>query len=420
MAKHSQQRGPLTQRFERRYGRDELPDAGGVNTEKAPPDIGPHQFVRLVNVRWRDGGIGGRGGQSALWAGGGNGGTPPHPGATGVYPGMFDLGSPCRLWFTGDGCPGQSAGLGFYIGHFDPEQDPTWQRAAWYDAAVSAVNLGAYGGQPYISVDNALRRLTLIQVPYGRENIALAGDGQDVPIETFTGYVVKFLQAFDGKLFIGLDAGAGASKVVSYDGRTIRDDLSSIDPPIAAGLWRDSLIIGFASGTGHIRVRAAGDTPSWTTVTAAGVAVAPGVNSIRSYADVAYLCDGATKVWAYNGSTLTTARTVAGATIRALAVGCNGTSRRLFYGYGTSGSHAVIGMTDGSTWTDAHKDLTAVDCPTATDVRGMEWYRDCLAVAVLSATPKLCLSPRTTTSGTYSVVGYTSSYANAVFYLVAM
>src|SRR3954466_9254769 len=105
MAKLPQQRGPLTERFERRFGINELGYPEGVNTELPPAAIRREQFRRLINCRFRGTSVVPRGGQTLL------SGTIHDPIAC-IYPDDFVMSTPKRLWSIGDGCPGESAGAG--------------------------------------------------------------------------------------------------------------------------------------------------------------------------------------------------------------------------------------------------------------------------------------------------------------------
>ncbi len=302
-----------------------------------------------------------------------------------------------KLWIRGDGCPGISAGSGFYIAHIDQEQSPEYQRALHYLTTTNALIMGSFDGNLHLGVDSELRRLQLIPVPYGTENITVSGTAQDTPIHTFTGFTVRCLQEFDSKLFIGLDAGAGVSKLATWDGLGIRDDLTGINVPTCFGSYRvqnggDAIVVGFGAATNHIRYRPTGASPgTWVTVTPSAGTVAS--FSMASYKDVLYIADGLTGIWAYDGITLSLVRTPASATVvRAVTVFNN----FLYFGYDTA-SAARVGKYDGSTWTDVEKTI-----PGADQLKALAGYRGSLiAATTFVGAGGIAISPGLATTGTW-------------------
>lgn len=401
MAKLPQQRGPSTDRFERRYGLNGIGLPEGVNTELPPGSMRKEQFRRLINTRWRGTRIVPRGGQFPLNA------NPIHDEEACIFPADFVLGSPKRLWSIGAGCPGVNGTTGFTLAHFDPEQSPQFQRAVWFATAVDQIAVGSYGGVPHVGIDSDFRRVQLVRVPWGTENMALSGSDQTVPIDTFAGYVTNAMLEVGGIFYLALDDGAGNGKIMSWDGKTIRTDLTGINAPTALGKWRDQLVVGFGSGTNHIRIRAQGSTSpgSYTTVSpgAGTVAAVPGLNSIVSFRDSVWIVDGDVTVWKYNGSTLTAAHVITDCDhVTSIAVAFND----LFVGFTDTSDHAVLAATpDGTAWNDNYKDFNDLEETQAYDLSGLAYYKDCLAVGVRShARTKVYLSPGPSTAGTY--IGY--------------
>jgi hypothetical protein len=387
--KYLNQLGPQTTRLERRYGSGGVRSPGGVNSEKNGGSIPPHQFVRLINIDWKGDELIPRPGQSRLHAD-----VEIHDANARIHPHDFRLGCPTRLWHVGEGCPGEALpGAGFFIGHYDQEQEPVVQRAAYYPLAVNALSIATYGGQPYMAVDDQLRRLNTINVPWGQEQLTMAGQGSDLPVATFPGFCCPTMIEFDGYLFLILKSTTGGThKIATWDGKTLRDgtgattaDLAGIlaaNEPVAFGLWRDSLVLGYVSAANKISIRARGNTPgTWTDVApgAGTVAANPGRNSIVSYKDEVYIADGGANVWNYDGTTLAIGRTVAGATIRCVEQAFG----YLFYGYKAvaPGDEAMLGRYDNTTWVDVHRNLT-VDQPNADYVNSLSYYRESLAVTV--------------------------------------
>jgi hypothetical protein len=398
MAKRPQQRGPLTDRFNRRFGVEGIGIPEGVNTEVSPSLIRREQFRRLINARWRGDGVVPRAGQLLLSG-------VIHSASAGIYPTDFAVGTPKRLWTLGSGCPGESVGVGFSISHFDQEQEPPYQRAVWFASATQNIALGTYGGIPHVGLDAELRRLQLVKVPWGTENLSVSGSSQSLPLDSYAGYKFNAMLEVGGIFYLALEDGGGNGKIVAWDGKTSRNDLTGITAPKALGKWRDQLVVGFAAAANKIMIRAQGSTSPGTYSTvvpgAGTVASFTGINSIVSFKDAVFIADGAANVWRYDGTTLAVFRNVVGAVIPVLAVGFG----FLFYGYASAGAHAVIGRTDGvAAFVDAHKDITSQDA-TVTSIHALAYYRDNLAAGgKATLTPfqsKIFVSRGPATSGTY-------------------
>lgn len=312
-----------------------------------PGSVPPNRLRHGENIRFRDGAIHSRGGLAKVNS------TTLHSSTANVID-LQDFQVRTRKLYTlFTGCPGLSTTVGFSAGWYDADQSPAWQRGVYYNSATGNMVAGVYDGQLYLGVDDKLRVLKLINAPYGNsESLAFAGVEQGEHLGEFTGFTITALQEFDGMLFIGLDAGAGASKIVTWDGLTFRDDVTAIDPPSAFCKWRDKLVGGHS--TSGIRIRDVGASPgTWATVAGAVAAV-----HMTSYKDVVYITEGGTEIWSYDGTTLGVARTVAGAEIRGITTYNDGSAIYLFYGYQSSGSEAVIGRFDGTTYVDAHYNIT--------------------------------------------------------------
>lgn len=333
----------------------------------------------------------------------------------------FQLSSPKKLWIRGDGCPGVSSSAGFYIATLDQEQSPEFQRAVYYSAATTSVILARFDGALHLGVDGALKKLQLIIMPYGTENLSASGSSQDTPIYSFPAGTISCMQEFDGKLFIGVDNGPGASSISTWDGISIRSELTGINAPTSFGLYRvqnggDCIVVGFGTATNHIRYRPTGASPgTWTTVVPAAGTVAS--VAMAAYKDVLYITDGALNLWSYDGTTLTIARVPAsGTAVRAVAT-FNGL---LYFGYDTSAA-AIIGKYDGSTWTDVEKNLTTQFTGTSS-IRYLAAYRGCLIGVGVETTARgrIWISPGTTTTGTYvKVIPNVGNNGDASFLLVA-
>jgi hypothetical protein len=354
----------------------------------------PIQYPRcLVNVTFEDGEIVSRGGEDLFT-------NVPLDTGTGDVNSIYDfqVAKPLRLYIVGDGCPGVSTS-GFSLSAFDHEQSPAFQRYVYYDTTTTFTTIGSYSGRLYVGRNSVLVKFIELPHSYGDENIGLAGLSQEEPIKTFSGFTIRFLIEYDGELYIGLDAGAGNSKITRWDGTTFVDDLSSINAPTGAGVWREDLIVGFGAATNHIRKRTPDGT--WTTISpAAGTVAMAGLRGV-SYKDIFYFPDGGANVWSYNGTTLAITNTVASSIQRTVAVFAG----FLFYGYDSSVPHGIIGRFDGSTWNNTYKDLTT-QVSTITSCRYIEPYRNSLWAAVQDSTGgshgELYASPANAPAGTYT------------------
>lgn len=376
-------------RFELRTGLGGLKWHGHYR-DGDPGSVPPDHLRLLVNGNIRNGAIEARGGQEKFTG----------SALLGCPRLIHDF--PCvpntRLYMVADGCPDISTSVGFSVAHYDYEQEPQFQRGIYYDGSTTNAVLGLFDSGIWVGVDAHLKQIVLIQVPHGRENLGMSGGSQDRPLKTFSGFIIRALQAFDGRLYIFLDGGAGTSKTVAYDGVTFIDDDTSTQIVTGAGLYRDLLIAGHATAVGKIRYRVKGDPPgTWADVSTAGAGfVGRGV----SYKDKFYMADGSTQVWVYDGTTLASSTTIAGATITDLEK-ANG----FLYAVYTNAGAGRIARFDGSSWTAIHKDLTA-QVATINGARKIAWYRDALYAHVTTTVPGNLLyrSPGSSTSGTWELV----------------
>jgi hypothetical protein len=363
------------QRYEFRTGVGEFVGWGGMMRDADPGSLPPNRPRIVVNGLFRNGGIESRPGQMLL-----------NQIALGDLD-AFDDGQPIltladfqiiqaiKLWIVVDGCPGQDppATAGFGILHYDQEQEPELQRAVYYDDLALCASLATYSGGLYAGLDDHFVRLSRVGVPWGLEGFDATAGGMHTPIKRFEG-AIKVMYAFDGRLYLGLP-----TRIVAWDGTTAAPDLTGLSsPPLGMGTWREYLLVGFGPGPGNIRRRAVGNPPgTWTTISAPGVSF---IGTGYAYKDKFYFTDGS-KVWVYDGSTLTVATSPAGATHMTLAVAFG----YLFYGYASGASHGVIGRFDGSTWSDTHKDLTAQPgLSNIIRVRSICLYRNDLYACILS------------------------------------
>lgn len=376
----------------------------GPRTEGDPASIPANQLRMLINGRLRGGEVYARGDLSPF-------NTTPFGSANACITHLSDyqVTTPVRLWIVGDGCPGVDSSIGFYVAHLDPEQNPEFQRAVYYSALTQSIVMGKYGDDVYLGTDAALRKLQLIAQPYGTENITISGSSQDVPIETFTGFRITFLQEFDGKLFIGLDGGAGASKIMTWDGVSLRQDVAAINPPTCAALYHapnggDALFVGFGPATNLLKYRVTGSSPgTWANV--APGAGTLGANEMLAVGDKLFIAStnaGAGAIWRYDGVTLASHHVPAGATA------CRTLTRNasvLYFGYDTA-TAAIIGSYDLTTYTDVVNSLTASFALVST-LKSLRYYRGFLyAGATRNGAGRIYVSP--------AAGGFTSAWSEII------
>jgi hypothetical protein len=289
--------------------------------------------------------------------------------------------NPLRIYCAAGGCTSVST-AGFSLTWFDIDQEPRLQRGTYY-STINGLQVGLFDSKLYIGLNTTsprgseFRRYETVVVPWGADQLDLAGAKQEYPVYSFSGRTVEWLEPFDDKLFISLDDGGADSRIAVYNGLSIYDGSTATMPADLSAManhvtcmaqHRDFLVMGYAAAANRISVRTAGDVPgTYTHITpAAGTIVS---RRMAAWKNLLWVVPGgtganATNIWSWNdtdppsyaAATLAVAHTIANSEIRAVAV-FNGF---LYYGWrNTSNGHIVIGRYDGTTWTDTHKDLTA-------------------------------------------------------------
>jgi hypothetical protein len=156
-------------------------------------------------------------------------------------------------------------------------------------------------------------------------------------------------------------------------------DLTGVGGAVGFCDYREDMVAAFQdAGANYIKIRDNGGT--WSTATpAAGTLLTKNwPKNMVSYRDVLYIIDTSTGIWSYDGTTLQSAHTIAGATMRAIDV----FNDKLFVAYDT-GTNARIAEYDAetTTWTDVRKDLTT-QFTNNYRVHGMCTYRGALWVGL--------------------------------------
>ena len=272
---------------------------GGMIPDGSPADLPENRLRLLVNGRFGAGGIKIRGGQTAIR----NTSLDAGSCIDGIHD--YQVGTPRILFTIADGCPGLDTALGFSSSQYDHEQSPNFAPGVYYDTGTEGLEATVYSGELYLGQDNNLRRLITVKPPYGNNPLDIAGSRQDYLVKTFTGFTeITCMKAFDGYLFIGIDGGAGASEVHAFNGTTVYTDLTGINAPTQFGVYRESLIVGWAGAPNKISVRAIGDPAgTWTDYSPdAGTAYHwRGV----TYKDVYYFTTLGEDIYSFDGTTLT-------------------------------------------------------------------------------------------------------------------
>lgn len=351
----------------------------GMMPDLNPQDQPPNSPRQILNMRRIGGRFEQRPGRDAV-AG---------LGASHSITGMVDheIATPRSLMVTGDGCPGVSTTIGFYLAAYDTEQDPRFQRVTYYPTTTNPVSIATYGDQFYFSVDNTFRRLQSIRPPYGLEMIDIGGIGQEVSMWTLpTGYdYVSSMAEHEGSLIIcAVGTVPAASAIFNWDGTTFTNELSPTSPMTAFGEFRDTLIGGFETASG-IRVRASDGTWGALITPGAGTANWPVAHSSASYRDRFYFPNRDEDIFVFDGTTLTRIpRATTGVTAGSHIVSVETAFGYLWYLWWDSvGNKLRVGKYDGTTWTASHKSLDAQFTVTniPTQGRAMRLYRGALMVA---------------------------------------
>lgn len=399
---------PGHHRFEFRSGKDGL--WGGMMTSADPCRNPAFRPRMLVNCDLYDGEIRQRPGLSKLF------GSALHSGSAcirNIVP--LNMPTPLKLWSVIAGCPGLSPTLGFSVNSIDMDQSPEFQRGVYYSTSSALPVLAKFAERMYLGLDSGLKRLQLIDQPWGTEGLSVSGSSQDTPLKTFTGYTVSCMIEFDGLLFIGLDAGAGASKVVTWDGISIRDDKTGIDAPTCFAKYRvqnggDALVMGTATGNA-LYIRPAGASPgTWSSLgTVAAV-------EMLSFRDVLYIATDGASLYSWDGATLAVARSPAGCTAMRCLAEFNNT---LYFGYQTATSAIIGKLTSAGAYTDIEKDLTTQFANSI--IRVLASYRGFLIAggSISGSGGRFWISPRATTSGTWKQISPLVDSAGTVLRLMA-
>jgi hypothetical protein len=319
---------------------------------------------------------------------------------------------PRRLWSVENSCYGVGSGVGSLVRTYD-KSIGLQLYGAFSDASYISAALGTYGGRYYIGAKHRLFR-SAPYVDFNGKFVSSTVNAATEPLFEWAGYTIKWLQEYNGLLFIGLanDTVPANSQIVAYDGITFLQDLGTIDAPLNACLWRDKLAVGFGTTVGSFRHRDAAGT--WTTVVSAGLGVsAVSGNSMADLRGDLYFASGGQEIFKYDGAVVTTARTVAAASVApngvlALAVWMG----RLWYLWNqlvTAVQRPRLGAMEpdyATPWTDSYKTLNS-DVSTLQIGSSMAVLGDQLYIGAYNNSIARC--PEKYPKGTWTSLQYTAA-----------
>lgn len=357
--------------FQLRPGVDPFGNHGwrGTDTENDPGSMEPNQLLWGENIRIGKGKtIRTRAGLTLRLNLG------PTAGAVKFFSALPVDNPRTRLWFSTLGIiddpvvPGPIVGSAVY--HLDPTEDPVVQvHSKFPSAANSQALMMKYGIKIYIGDKTILKELVDITAPPGLSIGEVVPTAATIPVQAFPGFKVRCGLEFDGKLFVGLEnlTAPGSSKIVVYDGLAITDDLTGVRPPIAMGIWRDKLVVGFDATAANIRVRNAGGVPGTWNIFAgpAGYVTAAFGNAMQEFRQYLYIASGTDELFRFDGAALTLATTVTGAATDGFGItGVTLHNGLLYYGWNAAVGHAAsLGRHDpdstSTEFVDDYLDLTA-------------------------------------------------------------
>lgn len=339
----------------------------GVNTEDNPGAIDDGELQRGENMRFEGGDIASRLGHAQVFDLTTIGVDVGH-----VPNGAADLPSDnprIRLWMTTLGCYGAATVTGASIYRYDTTENPSFQSYGFFGTVNDyQAPLGSFGDKIYYGDRSVLREITSVTYGLGQ---APAGSPPNLPVARFPGFIVRCLQEFDSKLFIGLEnaSAPGSSKIVVFNGLSFQDDLTGIRPPLAMGLFQDKLVVGFDSTAANIRHRPAGAAgTAYTTVGLAGFQCSPWGNAMAELRDKLWIAGATDELFSFDGTNLVLQRSIAGCDT-AGTYGCTSVTVHqglLYYLWNTTSPNFLtrLGRWDpdnvgGATeFTDTYKDIT--------------------------------------------------------------
>lgn len=234
-------------------------------------------------------------------------------------------------------------------------------------AANKQVVIATYGLRIFVGDGSALRELVRIPLEPDADPDVTIPTAPLITRRIFTGFTIRAMFEFDGKLMISLEnlAAIGSSKIVAFNDTSVIDDITGIRPALAFGLFQNKLVAGFDATAGNIQVRDEGDAPgTWTAHALAGFQCATMGNVMAEVGPYIFIASGKTKIHKFDGTNLTDAHTVASADTTGSGISALALHRGLlYYGWNTLTTLAAhIGRHDpdssATEWVDDYKSVT--------------------------------------------------------------
>ena len=393
-----------------RFGKG-VPFCDGMAPDVDPQNLSPQNPYLMINMRV-DGGVPTlRPGQLYL--------CDLSQGAGMPVTGMWDhqIGTARSLYIGGDGCPSISPTVGAFIGKYDSELRITgnstlrYENVSYFPSVAIDVQMGLFSDEIYFGVDAAVQRLgevTRFALPTGYSGITAFMEHEGVLCLAAKGTAA---------------AGIGTSAIFTFDGTTLTNVLSAINPVVGFFKYRDMLGAVFNGTPNSVRIRSSAGVWSAGIAPSGGTVKVTASDVCASYKDKCYIPGGDEDIFVLDQTlTLTqipkaTTGVSAGAHIMAVTVADEGDARYLYYAWHDAAATTVkIGRFDGTTWTPSYKNLTAqASWPTEgfsginalfapAEARVMKFYRGQLVLACVAATGlgAIYFSPRTTFTGTWT------------------
>jgi hypothetical protein len=238
-----------------------------------------------------------------------------------------------KLWW-GAALPISFADTGGAVGFVDTDADPEFQEVAlYYQSANYAPHIERFANFIYVGGVGSLRRIYRFDTAPDQQPSTLATVPTDEIVVSYPGFQTQALQLHDGKLYyvLGDPTGTANGYIYSWDGFQSLQEVAlttSADEGAATHSFKNTLVVT-VRGQGSINVRAADGT--WSTATVASFDSSGYFNSMAELHDKLYIMGGDDKIYSWNGTTLSVARTIIDGTDPEQANCCVSFGGRLYY-----------------------------------------------------------------------------------------
>lgn len=388
----------------------DIPRFRGVNTQGDPGCIGEDEFQKLENVRHNGVFLEERPGLTKVTSGGA---------LTGSVYGVFDEGAQdggtggaanVRIYAAGD-----SSVNGAQLYAYDDMQTTVSQGVPLNSTLSAGIATSAYpqhsrnrllvgGSSGYVG------SWTPAAIPTGSTLLASAPSPSVLfRLATDALGVSGFTEAA-GVLYVTARY-SGGSRVYSYDGATVAQEDEVAGAGLCLQTYREEVYATYAT-TGLNTIRKRNLAGTWSSLTMPGTMTQFSGGHAMVYKDVLYISGetvapdtAGAYLLSWNGTTCAVARGPLGGGANSTSAGLAVFNGCLYWLYhDKANNHAVIAKYDGSTWTDAEKNLSTQLGGTDYTPFGLTVFKDNLYAILDEASPAqgvLIRSPGTTTSGTW-------------------